>query len=65
LVSPHEPENIYNADETGLFFRALSTKSLAVKEEKCPKRGFQGYCVGIWWGKWKSSKTKMFQEPDN
>jgi hypothetical protein len=34
LMSPYEPKNIYNADETGLFFRALSTRSLAVKGEK-------------------------------
>jgi hypothetical protein len=26
---------MYNADETGLFFQALPTKSLAVKGEKC------------------------------
>jgi hypothetical protein len=37
LISPCEPKNIYNADETGLFFRALPTKSLAVKGEKCTR----------------------------
>jgi hypothetical protein len=31
LISPYEPKNIYNADETGLFFRALPTKSLLNK----------------------------------
>jgi hypothetical protein len=31
LISPSEPKNIYNAHETGLFFRVLPTKSLAVK----------------------------------
>jgi hypothetical protein len=35
LISSYELKNIYNADETGLFFRALPTKSLAVKGEKC------------------------------
>jgi hypothetical protein len=35
LIPPHEPKNIYNADETGLFFQALPTESLAVKGEKC------------------------------
>jgi hypothetical protein len=35
LISPYEPKNIYNADETWLFFQALPTKSLAVKGEKC------------------------------
>jgi hypothetical protein len=35
LISSFEPKNIYNADETGLFFRILPTKSLAVKGGKC------------------------------
>jgi hypothetical protein len=35
LISPYEPKNIYNADETGLFFQALPTKSFVVKGEKC------------------------------
>jgi hypothetical protein len=35
FISPYDPKNIYNADETGLFFRALSTKSLVIKGEKC------------------------------
>jgi hypothetical protein len=34
LISPYEPENIY-IYETGLFFWALPSKSLAVKGEKC------------------------------
>jgi hypothetical protein len=56
LISPHEPKNIHSADETGLFFQALPTESLAVKGEngpgvKCLKRNSQCYCVGIWWKK--------------
>jgi hypothetical protein len=36
LISPYELKNIYNADETGLFFSGvLSTKSLAGKGENC------------------------------
>jgi hypothetical protein len=35
LILPYEPKNVYNADETGVFFRALPTNSLAVKGEKC------------------------------
>jgi hypothetical protein len=35
LISPYEPKNIHNLDETGLIFRALPTKLLAVKGEKC------------------------------
>jgi hypothetical protein len=57
------------------FFWALPTKSLMVMGEKCmvikcPKKDLQCYCVGIWWEKrksisnWKSSKSKMFQEPE-
>jgi len=30
----HEPENIFNADETALFFRALPNKSLVLKYKK-------------------------------
>jgi hypothetical protein len=35
LIRGYDPENIYNADETGLFFRALPDKTLALKREKC------------------------------
>ena len=35
LIRGYSPENIYNADETGLFFRALPDKTLALKREKC------------------------------
>jgi hypothetical protein len=38
LISPYGPKTIYNANETGLFFQALPTKSPAVKREKCPKK---------------------------
>ncbi|XP_071054691.1 tigger transposable element-derived protein 6-like [Onthophagus taurus] len=31
----YRPEDIFNADESGLFFRALSNKTLALKSEKC------------------------------
>jgi hypothetical protein len=35
LISPFEPKNTDNADKTGLFFRALPTKSLMGKGENC------------------------------
>ena len=35
LLQGYEPNNVYNGDETGLFFRALPTKSLALRGEKC------------------------------
>jgi hypothetical protein len=38
LISPYEPKNMYNGDETGLFFRAL-TKSLVAKGKKCKGGG--------------------------
>ncbi|XP_017466100.1 PREDICTED: tigger transposable element-derived protein 6-like [Rhagoletis zephyria] len=35
LLNGYKPEDIYNADESGLFFRALPDKTLALKSEKC------------------------------
>lgn len=35
LLENFKPRDIYNADETGLFFRALPNKTLALKSEKC------------------------------
>lgn len=35
LIRDFKPENVYNADETSLFFRALPNKTLAFKNEKC------------------------------
>lgn len=35
IIQEYSPENIFNADETGLFFRALPKKTLALKNEKC------------------------------
>jgi hypothetical protein len=76
LITPYEPKNVYNADETGLFFRALPTKSLVAKGEKytgakCPKKNLSvierkyGGRNGKASRDWKSSKTEMFQEPEN
>lgn len=35
MLLGYQPEDIYNADESGLFFRALPTKTLSFKSEKC------------------------------
>ena len=35
ILEGYELEDIYNADETGIFFQALPTKSLAVRGEQC------------------------------
>lgn len=35
IISGYQPENIFNADESGFFYRQLPTKSLTIKGEKC------------------------------
>ena len=35
LLERYAPEDIYNADETGVFFQMLPNKTLAFKGEKC------------------------------
>ncbi|XP_066153520.1 tigger transposable element-derived protein 6-like [Euwallacea fornicatus] len=35
LFLGYRPQDIYNADESGLYFRALPDKTLALKSEKC------------------------------
>ncbi|GBO44418.1 Tigger transposable element-derived protein 6 [Araneus ventricosus] len=35
LIEGYEPQNIANADESGIFFRSLPTKSLCIKKAKC------------------------------
>lgn len=35
LLSAYLPENVFNADETGLLFRALPDKTLCLKNETC------------------------------
>jgi hypothetical protein len=35
LLRGYIPRDIYNADETGLFFRALPNKTFAFRGEKC------------------------------
>lgn len=77
MISPYEPKNIYNADETGLFFHALPTKSLTVKREKfaggkMSKERLTVLLCGNMVGEMekplmigKAVKTEMFQEPDN
>jgi hypothetical protein len=46
----YEPRNVYNADETGLFFNVLPDRTLAYKRESCmaeniPKTDSRCYCV--------------------
>ncbi|GFW04236.1 tigger transposable element-derived protein 4 [Trichonephila clavipes] len=35
LIKEHEPRNIFNTDETGLFFKCLPEKTFTFKKEKC------------------------------
>ncbi|XP_044576156.1 tigger transposable element-derived protein 4-like [Cotesia glomerata] len=35
LLKDYEPRDIFNADETGLFFKCLPDKTLLFKDEKC------------------------------
>ncbi|XP_060855630.1 tigger transposable element-derived protein 4-like [Metopolophium dirhodum] len=35
LIKGYEAKDIYNADETGLFFRGIPTKSLVIKGDAC------------------------------
>ena len=35
LIAGYKPEDIWNTDETGCFFRALSDKSLSEKAKEC------------------------------
>lgn len=35
ILQEFSPQNIFNADETGLFFKCLPTKTLAFKGDKC------------------------------
>ena len=35
LTAGYDPKNIFNCDETGLFYRALPTKTFALRGERC------------------------------
>ncbi|GFU01880.1 uncharacterized protein TNCV_1523771 [Trichonephila clavipes] len=35
LIKEYEPRNIFNTDETGLFFKCLTEKTFTFKKEKC------------------------------
>lgn len=35
LIEPYSPNNIFNADETGLFFKCLPNKTLTFKNQRC------------------------------
>lgn len=35
IVEEYEPDNIFNMDETGLFFKCLPNKTLTFKHDKC------------------------------
>lgn len=35
LISPYDARNVFNADETGLFYECLPDRTLCLKNEKC------------------------------
>ncbi|CAM4837137.1 unnamed protein product [Rotaria magnacalcarata] len=35
IIDQYDPHDVYNADETGLFFKALPDRSLVMAKEKC------------------------------
>ena len=51
LVDGYEPRDIYNLDETGLFYRALPDRTLAVKSDTCKgeKRSKERITVSLLW----------------
>jgi hypothetical protein len=70
FISPYEyePRNIHSADKTGLFFRALPTKSLAVKGGKCTggqnvqTKAYSGFvCEEYGVGNGKAAKPRRFK----
>lgn len=38
LLKDYAPKDVFNADETGLYYRALPTRTYALKNDKCPGR---------------------------
>lgn len=47
IISPYDPRDIFNADEAGLFFKALPSKSPSLKGELCHegKNSKEGHTV--------------------
>jgi hypothetical protein len=35
IIEGYEPKNIYNADETGLFFRLPTNETMSLNEDPC------------------------------
>lgn len=35
IIEKYDPNDVYNADETGLFFKVLPTRSLVMAKETC------------------------------
>jgi hypothetical protein len=76
LISPYERKNLYNEYETGFIFAHFQQNHSLLREKSVSGENVQRktYSVIVWeYGErngkashdWKSSKTKMFQEPEN
>jgi hypothetical protein len=72
LLSGHDENDIFNADETGLFWRMMPTKTLCLKGEKEGQRSTDGSCGSEYeWqreaplvGYWKVRSSALFQEDE-
>ena len=62
IISNYRLEDIYNADEFGLFYQALPDKTLHLKSEKCVggKHSKQGFCTGMAAANAAGHKLPMF-----
>jgi hypothetical protein len=38
IIDKYDPNDVYNADETGLFFKAFPKRSLVMTKETCKGR---------------------------
>ena len=64
IVRGYELKDIWNADETGLFWRALPDKSLSVKKGRCKGGKYAKQRLLLIVNAhhyWKKPKTKLFK----
>ncbi|CAF1199521.1 unnamed protein product [Rotaria sordida] len=47
IIDSYDPNDVYNADETGLFFKALPNRSLVTAKDTCKGRINADYCTWI------------------
>ena len=52
LIKEHKPKNIYNCDETELFYRVMPDLTLEFKGESCQKKYREVNCVAVQQCQW-------------